>query len=110
MALWVGANLLTNAGGLWLSPMGNIVVADAGYTGATPAGAAATTTQYAYATSMIYLRLGEVETLGSELIDQVDFRVNTRRFVVWRPAVFEWDECVLLSAQVDVPVPTNMSL
>lgn len=102
--------LLTNAGGLWLSPMGNIVVADAGYSGATPAGAAATTSQYAYATSMIFLRLGEVEFMGDELIDTVDFRVNTRRVIAWRPAVFEWDECCLLAAQVNVAVPAGLNL
>lgn len=98
-------SLLTNAGGLWLSPMGNIVVADAGYSGAAPNGAAASTSQYAYATSMIALRLGEVELLGDQLVDTVDFRVNTRRVVAWRPAVFEWDECCLLAAEVNLAVP-----
>lgn len=106
----VSAQVLTNAGGIWSTPMGNIVVADAGYTGEAANGGDPTTSQWAFATSMIYLRMGQVEALGTTLTDRVDWRINTERFVVWRPVVIEWDECCLLAAQVNVAVPTGFTV
>lgn len=106
----VQAYAIENAGGVWLTPMGNIVVADAGYTGATPAGADATTSQWMYATGMVYLRLGSVEAAAAQTVDQVDRSVNTRRFVAWRPVLIEWDECCLKAAQVNVAVPAGLNL
>lgn len=105
LAGMMSAYVIEKAGGVWLSPMGNIVSADAGYTGASPAGVAPTTSQWAYVTSMMYLRLGQVEHLGDELFQQIDLSVNTRRYVAWRPALIEWDECVLGAAQVSLAVP-----
>lgn len=97
--------LLEQAGGMWLTPMGNIVVPDAGYTGASPAGVAPTTSQWAYATSMVYLRLGAVASLTDVTYQQVDLSVNTRRYVVWRPVLIEWDECCLFAGQISLAVP-----
>lgn len=105
LAGMVAGQTLEHAGGIWLTPMGNIVSADAGYTGASPAGVAPTTSQWAYVTSMMYLRLGQVQSLTDELYQQIDLSVNTRRYVAWRPALIEWDECVLGAAQVALAVP-----
>lgn len=106
----VGQNVLRFAGGVWLSPMGNIVVADAGYTGRSPAGAAPTTTQWAYASSMIYVRRGATETLTDVLSEMVDISVNTIRYVAWEPVVIEWDQCCLFSVELSVPIPTGITV
>lgn len=106
----VGQNVLRFAGGVWLSPMGNIVVADPGYPGTSPAGAHPTTTQWAYASSMVYIRRGQTESLTDNLSELVDISVNDYRYVAWEPVVIEWDQCCLFSVELSVPVPTGITV
>jgi len=105
-----GAQAIDLSGTTWVTPNGNIVVADAGYSGAgplsggspVPAGA----TQWIYGTSMIALRMSAVETLPASEDDPVsgvtratnDLTVYAQQLVA-----YEWDECVHVAAEVDVP-------
>lgn len=103
-------DLVTNGtlhleGGLWLTPMGNIVIADAGYSGDGPNGEIAGATQWIYGTTMIYLRLGEIDFVSNKPSEIIDRSVNTIEYWVWRAAAWEWDECAHVAAQVNVAVP-----
>lgn len=108
----VGAYVVTLVGNTYMSPNGHIVVPDAGYDGsgpgATPVPAGAT--QWAYATSMLALRLGPVDVIPGSLAEAKNFAAAVDRAVnkvrVWATQLvaYEWDECALMQAEVDLPV------
>ena len=57
-------------GNVWVTPMGHIVVADAGYSGDGPdADAADSTSQWMYGTSLLSVILGPVEIIPGTLED-----------------------------------------
>lgn len=95
--------LVEVAGGLVTTALGTVVVADAGYDGSGPGGDPAGASQWAYATSMLQLRLGPVEVIGDE-VSQIDRSVNTRSVVAVRPVAVQWDECAHIAAEVDLAV------
>lgn len=101
---------VTQAGGLYLSPLGNIVVPDAGYDGSGPDGSAAGATQWAYATGMVSVRLGVVQTYPESLLTDegltiaMDIGDNTERAWAQRTALYQVDDCCHLAAEVDLPV------
>lgn len=99
-----GAQAGAQTGNLWLTPTGNIIVADAGYDGSGPGNVAAGATQWAYATSMVEVRLGPIEVLD-EMAVVLDRTVNTAVVIAHRAATVSWDECCHLAAEVSVPVP-----
>lgn len=97
-------------GNLWLTPMGHIVVADDGYDGSGPGGRPASTTQWAYATSMIGYRVGPVNVPGADENGAVKpswtDRVRNRVLVYADQAVaYQWDECCHIAAEVTLPAP-----
>lgn len=108
----VGAQVVSLVGNTYMSPNGHIVVPDAGYDGSGPGATpqAAGATQWAYATSMIGLRLGPVDVIPGSL-DQarnmaaaVDRATNKVRVWATQLVAYQWDECALLQAEVDLPV------
>lgn len=92
-------------GGLWLDPMGNIVVADAGYDGSGPGGVPASTTQWAYATSMMAVRTSPIEILPDSFESALNTDINQVTFFAQRLAGVVWSECCHLAAEVALPVP-----
>lgn len=104
--------------GLWYTAMGHLVVADDGYSGAGPGGAPPVTTQWIYGTSMMHVRLGEVQLVptldeegpaGNE-IDwpaAVDPYTNLVTVIAQRLALVEWDRCCHVAAEIAVPVPAT---
>lgn len=105
------AQIITRQGNLWVTAMGHIVVADAGYSGAGPGGVPATTTQWMYGTPVVQVRLGPVELAPATLDDAtalgqaLDREVNTMLVYAFRLAGFQWTaECAHLAAEVDLPV------
>lgn len=97
--------VLVRDGALWTTPVGSVVVADAGYTGSGPGDVAASTSQWIYGTSMLSLRLGPVETVGGPE-DASGFAHSDNTVQVWafRPVAFVWDECAHVAAEVDIAV------
>lgn len=109
----VGAFVVTLNGNTYMSPNGHIIVPDAGYDGSGPGATPvpAGSTQWAYATSMISLRLSNpIDVIPNTLVEArdwaaaIDRSVNKIRLWATRLVAYEWDECALLQAEVDLPV------
>lgn len=89
-------------GGYWLTPTGNIVVADAGYDGSGPDNQAVNlASQWMYATSMIRVLLSapEVPPLSAQVIDR---SVNTVVIYAQRLVIIQWDQCCHLAAETSI--------
>ena len=98
-------------GNVWVTPMGHVVVADAGYSGSGPDGTPASTSQWIYGTSFIQVRLGPVEIIPGGLDDArnlaaaMDRQLNDIVVYAGRLAGFQWQtECSHIAAEVDIPV------
>jgi hypothetical protein len=105
----VGQQLVVREGTLWTTPMGHIVVADAGYDGSGPGGVAAGASQWAYATPLVYVRTGPVQTLPDNLDDARGWAEALNRGVndvlVWayQLAGYRWaSHCAHLAVEVDL--------
>lgn len=104
------------------SPMGNIVVADAGYSGHGPGGypggptganAAAAGAVWAYATSPVYVRRGNPLILGAPLSISPDGSIlpfggfdpdaNDLKTIAERPVAAWWDDQCLFAVKVNAP-------
>lgn len=109
---------LTWRNGLWLTPMGNIVVADAGYPGTAPTTPTTTptTTQWAYATEIV-----EVVMTPVQVVPDIDPATDPGGFMrngalgrtvdkvvtyAWRLAAVKWDQQIHIAAEVNVAWPT----
>lgn len=96
-------------GNVWVTAMGNLVMADAGYEGTGPNGEPADTSQWGYFTSWIRFRRGPVEVVPGDVSDArrmaeaLDRGVNTVTVYAERLVTWEWDECVHVAAEFDVP-------
>lgn len=100
---------VTREGTQYLSPLGNIVVADAGYDGSGPGGSPATTSQWAYATGLVQVTLeAQAELVPGTLEDAqsiwrgLDRSVNTLGIRAQKLAMFQWDECCHLAAEINL--------
>ena len=98
-------------GNVWVTPMGHVVVADAGYSGSGPDGAPASTSQWMYGTSFIQIRLGPVEIIPGTLDDArglaaaMDRQLNDIVVYAGRLAGYQWsNHCAHIAAEVDIPV------
>lgn len=103
--------LVELSGQQWITPLGTIVVADAGYDGSGPNGENPGTTQWAYATSMVQVRLSPIDVVPGSFADAVaraqavDRSVNTVELRAERLALVQWDACCHFAAQIDLDVP-----
>lgn len=105
---------LEQRNGLWMTPMGNIVVADAGYDGSAPGGTAASTSQWIYGTEVIEVLLSPVINLpnadlfGDEaafMAEALDRTVDKVTVYSFRAAAIRWDQQIHVAAQVNVGIP-----
>lgn len=102
---WDSLNLIRREGARLYTVQDTMIVPGRGYTGAAPStdGAAdpivdaSGETAYAYATSMIQVRLGPTRAFTD-----VDRAVNTRTWRAERSAVFTWDACCHGAINVDL--------
>jgi hypothetical protein len=107
---WIAASAVRLEGGQYLSPMGNLVVADAGYPGDGPGGSAAGASQWAYATGIISVRLSTPQVIPGNLdsaqvmAQALNREDNTLDVYAQRLALLQWDECCHLAAEIDLPV------
>lgn len=103
----VAAGVLRWDGGLWLTPMGHVVVSDAGYSGNGPDTDASSTTQWIIGTGWVSVFLGAVEVNppGTSVAEAMNVGNNTIEYVVSQLAAVLWDSCTHVAAQVNVGVP-----
>ncbi len=106
----VAADLVRRDGNVWVSPMGHIVVADAGYTGAGPDDDPATAGQWMYGTPMLQISLGPVEMIPGDLdsalglAQSMDRDLNDIVVFAGRLAAVQWSvECAHIAAQTNIP-------
>lgn len=111
--VWMAADLLRFDQGGYFTPLGHLVVADAGYTGDGPRTtadgdpvAADGSSQWVVGTDLIAYRLGTVEVLPASLEEPgigegVDRTRNDLTVWAQRPVGFQWDRHAHLAAEVD---------
>lgn len=107
-------------GQLWLTPMGNFVVADAGYPGDKPDGNGSTN-QWIYGTSLVGYRLDEVIIIPDSfssaraIAQATDLSVNSIILRAERAALLQWDWKIpiggtgktgVIAAETDIPAFT----
>ena len=116
LALAAAANAVRLAGNLWVTAMGNIVVADAGYDGSAPGGGAASGGEaWVYATGQVNVYLGDIDmnpnaadSAQQLLAGALNTRNNEVQVFAQRLALVQWDPCCWLAARVDVTA-TNIT-
>lgn len=104
MATWVVNGAIRREGGIWLTPSDNVIVSDAGYLGSDPDTPTTppTTTQWAYATSWMQVRVGQVMVVGGPNADGIDRSVNTVKTWAVEPVMVQWDQCCHLGIEVSL--------
>jgi hypothetical protein len=86
-----------------VTPLGNVVIAGAGYTGSGPNGNVPSGTQaWMYATGQVSARLGAVEVTPDDLSEATNTRINEVSFVADRFAAVTWDGCCHYAVLVDL--------
>jgi hypothetical protein len=106
---WAAANLLDIRGNVLTTKLGTIVVPGAGYPGTGPAGEPADKdNSYAYGTSMVDVRLGEIWSPTIDLA-AVDRDTNTRLHRYYRPVAATWDGCAHVVVNVNLATARAMS-
>jgi hypothetical protein len=103
---WYQLGLLEKRGNILVSPLGSIVVPGRGYNGEGPAGTPGPGTSgpdlaWAFATTLVYVRLGPEEVIDPEAAAVVDRSLNTIRVRAWQAASANWDGCVHAAALVN---------
>jgi len=94
------ANLVYRAGDQWVSPNGNLVVADGGFTGDGPADMATASTSWIHGVDIPTILLGSAFTV-SDAASTVDRGTNDRTVWAARPFIIEWDATVHVAVKVD---------
>jgi len=109
---WQAGGALRREGGLLLTVVDTIVVADAGYDGTGPGGVpAAAGSVWAYGTTMVDVRLGAPvvpQPYDSSIagIDArtVDRSINNIVVYAWRMGAATWDGCAHVAAEINLPL------
>lgn len=94
------ANLVDRAGDQWVSPNGNLVVADGGFTGDGPADMATESTSWIHGVDIPTILLGSAFTV-SDAASTVDRGTNDRTVWAARPFIIEWDATVHVAVKVN---------
>lgn len=94
------ANLVDRAGDQWVTPNGNLVVADGGFTGDGPADPATASTSWIHGVDIPTILLGSAFTV-SDAASTVDRGTNDRTVWAARPFIIEWDATVHVAVEVD---------
>jgi hypothetical protein len=89
LAAVVGAGLARLDGARWVTPIGTVIAADAGYANDLEVGGE--NAQAIVATGPVRVRLGPIEVPDPTSREAIDPSTNTVRLVAWRPALIELD-------------------
>lgn len=103
-------NTVRREGTQYLTPLGTIVVADAGYDGSGPGGAPAGATQWLYATGMVSVVL-EAQALlnppdlesAQNMLQALDMTDNTITVRAQKLAMYLWDRCCHIAVEFALP-------
>lgn len=111
--IWQSLGLLRTESGLLLTALDTIVVAGSGYSGSAPGPGGTgpdpddpippddlTAAAFAYATSMIHVRRGEIAVVGDQT-SQINRATNDQTVFVERPVAAYWDGCCHFGIEVD---------
>lgn len=90
---------ITRTGAQLITLAGSQVIADGGYPGTGPAGQAAGTTVWAYATSPVVVGVSSLAAITDD-VDTVDAATNARTVWTSRPIAAVFDPCVHLATQI----------
>ncbi|MGL5911838.1 MAG: hypothetical protein ACRCZP_17680 [Phycicoccus sp.] len=97
--------MLTSSAGVLRTPVGAVVVADAGYPGSGPGDVApAVNRAWVYATGPVQVRLGPIMQTTDPAVT-LNRQVNRWEHTVFRPFAATFDPCLLLAIQVALPTP-----
>lgn len=100
---WVSEHLVIREGGLLITQLGTIVVADGGYDGSDPNGNAPISGGvWAYGTGIVDVRLGPVQVFPSSMNEALNRSTNLVTFRAERMAAATWDSCCLVGAEIDI--------
>lgn len=103
-------HLIRREGALILTALDTIVVVGSGYDGSSPDGnPASLTSQWAYATSMIYLLRGDIQILPDTLGEATDRSMNLVEYRAERVAAAFSDNCCHLAAEVDLGICPDLA-
>jgi hypothetical protein len=96
-------NVIRREGGLWLTPLDNVIVSDGGYLGSAPGtpDTDPTTSQWIYGTSWMEIHLGPILTFGGLNATGVSRTINDVLTWAYRPVLIQWDQCCHFAAEVD---------
>lgn len=104
-----GAGLVNLQGGVWLTPLGSIVVGDAGYSGAGIDGddnAAVTgTEEWAYVTGLVGVRQGPLElypATAEAIGEGFTMATNDVQVLAQQLHLLQWDPCGAAAARIDL--------
>lgn len=98
-------HIVRRDGNLLLTINDTIVVPDAGYDGSGPNGEdAADGSQWAYATTMIQLRMSPVQVVPDNMSEATLRTTNLVEFRAERIASAAWDHCCHLAVELDLPL------
>lgn len=98
---WAALGLVRREANQLVTFLDTIVVPGEGYDGSGPYGPAGES-QWAYATSLVQIRLGRVDVRGGPDADGVDRTQNTAKVYAERDAAAAWDGCCHLAAEFNV--------
>lgn len=104
---WVEKYLVTRQGGQLVTAFDTIVVPDAGYTGSAPDRSNPVDgSVWAYATGIVTVRLGSVQTSPPEGDMNALFNISSNdvAMMAWRLAAVSHDGCCLGAAEIDLDV------
>lgn len=100
LARMAAAGAVRLDGALWVTPLGNVVVADAGYPGTAPAGQSTTAdNEWAFGTGMVDVYLDAVRV--REAPGTFHRRTNTFELRAERLGAAIFDPCPLVAVQID---------
>lgn len=110
----VGQRLLeVSSAGVITTPLGTLVIADAGYDGSGPGNVAAGASQWMYATTWMQVRLSPVDVIPGTLADArtwaaaITRSTNDVLVFAMREALVQWDPCCHKAAELDIPITSG---
>lgn len=87
----VASDVLTKDGNLWTTPLGNVVIAGAGYSGLSPAGSGSVGDDFICATPVVEVRRSQVVITPDRPADATDRTTNTTVLYAMRIVSVIWD-------------------